>query len=121
MCNCKNKAKTTVAGQLEPVVVETTKKRTKKLKAEEIPVIDTTTEPIVESTDTPNFVDNQLVIDILRAKDFLNLRVINETEKVWFMNFVNSNLGESVVGYCDVICKTRIRAKLDKLQNSITR
>jgi len=57
--------------------------------------------------------------DINRARAYFLMEDKSEMEKEWFRAFVLSHLKESVQGYCDVICKKRINAKLDKLQQRL--
>lgn len=112
MCNCKS-GKTGKRGKKAAEVIEVTNQEPIVLIAQEAP------EPSSEVIETPTVESGIKVEDIIRAKDFLSGRISEYSETQWFMSFVNANLGEGLVGYCDVICKKRIRAKLDKLQQEI--
>lgn len=112
MCNCKS-GKTGKRGKKAAEVIEVTNQEPIVLIAQEAP------EPSSEVIETPTVESGIKVEDIIRAKDFLSGRISEYSETQWFMSFVNANLGEGLVGYCDVICKKRIRAKLDKLQQEL--
>lgn len=111
MCNCKS-GKTGKRGKKAAEVIEVTNQEPIILMAQEAPI----PEPSPEVIETPTIESGIKIEDIIRAKDFLSGRISEYSETQWFMSFVNANLGEGLVGYCDVICKKRIRAKLDKLQ-----
>jgi hypothetical protein len=112
MCNCKS-GKTGKKGKKATEVIEVTNQEPITLIAQEAP------EPSSEVIETTTVESGIKVEDIIRAKDFLSGRIFDYSETQWFMSFVNANLGEGLVGYCDVICKKRIRAKLDKLQQEL--
>lgn len=57
--------------------------------------------------------------DINRARAYFKMEDKPEIESEWFRAFVLSHLNERLESYCDVVCKKRINAKLDKLQERL--